>query len=137
MRLPRAAVGESLGTEGLSKSGVGTVLLVEDNPEVADASTGLLEQLGYHVRWVSDAETALAEIERDGIDIVFSDIVMPGKMDGVNLARAIRKMRPDLPVLLTTGYSGSPKDVQIDFPVLKKPYLLQELSLELTKLSEV
>jgi PAS domain S-box-containing protein len=136
MRLPRAAAGENQGSEAGSKSGSGTVLLVEDNPEVADASTGLLEQLGYRVRWVSDAETALAEIERDGIDIVFSDIVMPGKMDGVNLARAIRKIKPDLPVLLTTGYSGSPKDVQIDFPVLKKPYLLQELSLELTKLSE-
>jgi len=136
MRLPHATLAESRDSEAPGKSGCGTVLLVEDNPEVADASAGLLEQLGYRVRWVSDAETALAEIERDGIDIVFSDIVMPGKMDGVNLARAIRKLRPGLPVLLTTGYSGSSKDVQIDFPLLKKPYLLQELSLELTKLTD-
>ena len=50
---------------------------------MAVASTGLLEQLGYKVRWASDASAALAELEKDGIDIVFSDIVMPGKMDGV------------------------------------------------------
>ncbi len=95
----------------------GTVLLVEGNPEVADASTGLLEQLEYAVRWVSDAETPVAEIERDGIDLVFSDTVMPGKMDGVKLARAIRKMQPELPVLLTTGYSDSARDARTDFPV--------------------
>ena len=83
----------------------GTVLLVEDNPEVASASAGLLEQLGYRVRWVSDAPSALAEIEKDGIDIVFSDIVMPGKMDGLRLAKAIRAKRPAMPVLLATGYS--------------------------------
>ena len=114
----------------------GTVLLVEGNPEVADASTGLLEQLEYAVRWVSDAETPVAEIERDGIDLVFSDTVMPGKMDGVKLARAIRKMQPELPVLLTTGYSDSARDVRTDFPVLKKPCQLRELSVELSKLTQ-
>ena len=67
--------------------GSGIVLLVEDNPDVADVSTSLLEQLGYTVRRVADAEAALREIERDGIDMVFSDIVMPGKMDGLGLAR--------------------------------------------------
>ena len=71
-----------------------TVLLVEDNPAVADASAGLLEQLGYTVRWVPNAETALEEIEADGIDLVFSDIIMPGKMDGLKLARAIREKNP-------------------------------------------
>jgi CheY-like chemotaxis protein len=112
------------------------VLLVEDNPEVADASTGLLEQLGYAVRWVSNAEAALKEIERDGIDLVFSDIVMPGKMDGVKLASAIRAIRPDLPVLLTTGYSGGTGEARTEFPVLKKPFQLHELSRELSKLTE-
>src|SRR5205823_6042569 len=63
--------------------GCGTVLLVEDNPEVASVSTALLEQLGYTVRRAGDAEAALREIEHDGIDLVFSDIIMPGKMDGL------------------------------------------------------
>jgi CheY-like chemotaxis protein len=136
MRLPRATRAEGQEEEPASKSVSGTVLLVEDNPEVADASAGLLEQLGYAVRWVSDAETALAEIERDGIDLVFSDIVTSGKMGGVKLERAIRKKKPDLPVLLTTGYSDSARELRTDFPVLKKPYQLHELSVELSKLTE-
>jgi CheY-like chemotaxis protein len=111
------------------------VLLVEDNPEVATASTGLLEQLGYQVRWVPDALTALAEIEKDDIDIVFSDIVMPGKMDGVGLARAIRALRPKLPILLMTGYSANAMEIGAQFPILRKPYQLHELSRELQKLT--
>ena len=70
--------------------GSGTVLLVEDNPEVASVSAGLLEQLGYTVRRVANAEAALRELELDGIDLVFSDIVMPGKMDGLGLARHLK-----------------------------------------------
>jgi CheY-like chemotaxis protein len=116
-------------------AGAGTVLLVEDNPDVAVASTGLLEQLGYKVRWASDAAAALAELEKDNIDIVFSDIVMPGKMDGVGLAKAIRATRPGLPILLMTGYSASVKEIGSQFPVLRKPYQLHELSRELQKLT--
>ena len=74
------------------------MLLVEDNPEVASASADLLEQLGYLVRWVPNAEAALEEIERNGIDLVVSDIVMPGRMDGLGLARAIKEKRPELPI---------------------------------------
>jgi CheY-like chemotaxis protein len=75
--------------------GSGTVLLVEDNPEVASVSAGLLEQLGYTVRRVANAEAALREIELDGVDLVFSDIVMPGKMDGLGLARHLKASGPD------------------------------------------
>ena len=87
IRLPRAVETAKVEVQTSSKNGAGTVLLVEDNPDVADASAGLLEQLGYTVRWVSDAETALQELEANGIDLVFSDIVMPGKMDGLRLAQ--------------------------------------------------
>ena len=132
--LPRAVMAEKQ-EEQSSRPGSATVLLVEDNPDVADASMGLLEQLGYTVRWVADAETALQAIDVDDIDVVFSDIVMPGKMDGVKLAQAIKARRPDLPVLLTTGYSQSAKDVRGDFPVLRKPYQLHELSQELARLT--
>jgi CheY-like chemotaxis protein len=51
----------------------------------------MLEQLGYKVRWAADATAALAEIRRNGIDIVCSDIIMAGKMDGVHLAKTIRQ----------------------------------------------
>src|SRR4029077_3617088 len=86
--LPRSELGAAVAKRETNLIGSGTVLLVEDNPDVATASTDLLEQLGYSVRWVSDAEHALEEVERDGIDLVFSDIVMPGKLDGLALARA-------------------------------------------------
>ena len=115
----------------------GTVLLVEDNPEVANASTTLLEQLGYSVRWASSADAALREIEKNGIDILFSDIVMPGHMDGISFARAVRLKHPHLPILLATGYAKAGYDVGSDFPILRKPYALHELSQALAKLNAV
>jgi CheY-like chemotaxis protein len=115
-------------------SGSGTVLLVDDNPEVAAVSTSLLEQLGYTVRRVANAEAALREIERDGIDLVFSDIVMPGKMDGLGLARHLKAMRPRLPILLATGYSEAAMNVRGDFPILRKPYEIHQLSQAIAKL---
>jgi PAS domain S-box-containing protein len=114
--------------------GSGTVLLVEDNPEVASISATLLEQLGYTVRRVADAETALREVERDGIDLVFTDIVMPGKMDGLGLAHRLREIRPDLPILLATGYSDAASNVRGTFPILRKPYEIHQLSRAIAKL---
>ena len=130
--LPRAPAGQQRGPDIQASAGGGTVLLVEDNPEVASASTSLLEQLGYNVRWVSDASAALVEIEKDGIDAVFSDIVMSGKMDGVRLAKTIRAKRPGMPILLATGYSAAATN--LEFPILRKPFQLHELSRELEKL---
>jgi PAS domain S-box-containing protein len=133
--LPKAAMQSAPGQQQVSSKGTGTVLLVEDNPEVATVSTGLLEQLGYTVRWVADASAALSELEKDGIDIVFSDIVMPGKMDGIGLARKIREKKPEIPILLVTGYSSSTKEIGSQFSILRKPYQLHELSRELQKLA--
>ncbi len=133
--LPKAITHLSPEAEQMSSKGSGTVLLVEDNPEVATVSTGLLEELGYNVRWANDAPAALAELEKDGIDIVFSDVVMPGKMDGIGLAKIIREKNPKIPILLVTGYSSSVKEIGSQFPILRKPYQLHELSRELQKLA--
>ena len=127
--VPDMAISET----SVAPARAGTVLLVEDNPEVASASAGLLEQLGYLVRWVPNAEAALKEIERDGIDLVVSDIVMPGRMDGLALARIIQEKRPDLPILLATGYSEAAQNVRADFPILRKPYQMHELSRAIAK----
>jgi PAS domain S-box-containing protein len=135
MCLPKATGQLTPEQKQVSLKGSGTVLLVEDNPEVATASAGLLEQLGYHVRWAADASAALAELERDGIDIVFSDVVMPGKMDGFGLAKTIREKNPRIPILLMTGYSASTTEIGAQFPILRKPYQLHELSRELQKLT--
>jgi len=120
--------------DAVDGSGSGTVLLVEDNPDVASVSISLLEQLGYTVRRVADAEAALLEIDRDGVDLVFSDIVMPGKMDGLAFAHRVREIRPDLPVLLATGYSDAAANVRGDFPILRKPYEIHQLSQAIAKL---
>jgi PAS domain S-box-containing protein len=134
--LPRDQTGTvSDRTPSPASSGSGTILLVEDNPDVATASAGLLEQLGYTVRWVSNAEAALAEIEADGIDLVFSDIVMPGKMDGLTLAQTIRGRYPRLPILLATGYSDTLRRTSLGFQILRKPYEIHELSQALSKVS--
>jgi len=127
--LPRQQAGPAPETEErIEFGGSGTVLLVEDNPDVASVSRNLLEQLGFNVRRAADAEAALREIERNHVDLVFSDIVMPGKLDGLGLARRLREIRPDLPVLLATGYSDAAADVRGEFPILRKPYEIHQLS---------
>ncbi len=133
--LPRNDVGPAVAEDqGVETAGSGTVLLVEDNPDVATVSANLLEQLGYTVRRVADVEAALTEIERDGIDFVFSDIVMPGKMDGLALARHLKANRPGLPILLATGYSDAAANASGDFPILRKPYEIHQLSEAIAKL---
>jgi PAS domain S-box-containing protein len=133
--LPRERTGPLADMRTVSEmAGSGTVLLVEDNPDVASVSSSLLEQLGYTVRRVADAEAALREIERDNVDLVFSDIVMPGKIDGLDLARRLRQLRPDLPILLATGYSDAAAGVRGGFPILRKPYEIHQLSQAIAKL---
>jgi DNA-binding LytR/AlgR family response regulator len=70
----------------------------------------------------------LATDGRD-VDIVFSDVVMPGGMNGVELARELRRLRPELPVLLTSGYSDAVRQLHPDesLPLIEKPYRLETL----------
>jgi PAS domain S-box-containing protein len=132
--LPRSTAALTRRPEQLSHRGTGTVLLVEDNPDVANASTGLLEELGYAVRWASDVDSALGEIAANGIDLVLSDIVMPGKMDGLALARILKQKHPGLPILLATGYSEAARNAAAEFPILRKPYQIHELNEALSRL---
>jgi len=107
-----------------AKPRAGIVLLVEDNPEVAAVAKSYLEQLGYKVKQATTGPAGLARVEQDrDIDVVFSDILMPGGMTGLELAEAVRRRFPDVAVLLTTGYSSSAQDaVRRGFEVLQKPY---------------
>jgi PAS domain S-box-containing protein len=106
----------------------GTVLLVEDNPDVAAVNVAMLEELGYRVRTVGNAAAALEAIGEETFDLVVSDIIMAGPMDGLGLARTIRERQPGLPVLLVTGYSHVPSEAGADFIVMRKPFKLAELS---------
>jgi len=98
------------------------ILVVEDNPDVGGASVAVLEQLGYSTTLVTDAQSALDRLAQESFDLVFSDIVMPGSMDGLMLGQEIQKRWPGLPVLLTTGYSAAAQSAGDLFPIIRKPY---------------
>ena len=114
---------------GAAAPPAGVVLLVEDNQEVAEVAQAYFEQLGYSVRHAAGAQAGLNLIESEpGIDLVFSDILMPGGMNGLELADAVRRRYPEIAVLLTTGYSSGAQDaVRRGFAVLQKPYDLATL----------
>jgi two-component system, NtrC family, sensor kinase len=107
----------------------GTVLLVEDNAEVVEVARSYLADLGFRVKVAASAQEGLDLIEREGdIDLVFSDILMPGGLTGLELAKLLRRRFPRIVVLLTTGYSSSVEDaLREGFEVLRKPYDLAAL----------
>lgn len=107
------------------------VLVVEDDEEVAMFVSEMLRDLGYEVLRTGSALGALGALANDRrIDLVFSDIMMAGEMDGIGLAREVKARRPHLPVLLTSGNpEAARKHVEADgFLVLAKPYRLEDLS---------
>jgi PAS domain S-box-containing protein len=105
------------------------VLLVEDNDHVREFAHHLLDELGYRVVSAASAEEALELLDRETVDVLFTDVVMPG-LSGLELARLARQRDPSLPVLLASGYSeeivGSAGS---EFEIVRKPYdtkLLEE-----------
>jgi len=111
------------------KRGSERVLLVEDNHEVREVTTAFLEELGYQVSLAENADAALELLASEkGISLVFSDIAMPGAMNGVALARRVRASYPHIAVLLTTGYAPQHELLDDTLSVLRKPYRLGALS---------
>ena len=109
------------------------ILLVEDDDAVAAAVGGMLSELGYrHVR-VANATAALEALESgEAVDLVFSDMVMPGVIDGVTLAQSIRARWPELPVVLTSGFSEAADTASREgWRLLAKPYRIDALAAEL------
>jgi PAS domain S-box-containing protein len=126
---PKSAQNE--GNTALEKLEGGAALLVEDNPEVAKVAEQMIEQLGYRVQRAGGAKEALELAEGAPFDLVISDIVMAGPMDGVGLARALRQRQPDLPVVLVTGFASSV--TELEFAVLRKPFEVSDLSQVIAK----
>jgi two-component system NtrC family sensor kinase len=107
-----------------------SVLVVEDNIEVGKFATDALTELGYGTTLVDNATHALEELAAgaERYDVVFTDVVMPG-MTGIELAQEIRRYHPDLPVVLTSGYSHALSETGSDgFELLQKPYSMEQLS---------
>jgi signal transduction histidine kinase/CheY-like chemotaxis protein len=107
----------------------GAVLIVEDDDSVATMVCELIDDLGYRSIRVATAREALDALEqgRSEFDIVFTDIMMPGTMNGIDLARAVRQRLPDLPIVLTTAYAGLAEMPDTEFCVLYKPYGPEQL----------
>jgi PAS domain S-box-containing protein len=106
-----------------------TVLLVEDHPQVSEVTADLIGSLGYRVVTADCAAAALGVLESgQAIDLVFTDIVLPGSLDGFELAQNIKERHPKLPVLLTTGYTDASRETRGDYPILRKPYQLSTLA---------
>ena len=129
---PEASAVEEDGMTGpVEPGGFGQqVLVVEDNVEVGRFATQILEDLGYVTTWAANADAALAHLADRGVvfDAVFSDVVMPGK-NGVELAQEIKRRFPNLPVVLTSGYSHVlAQEGSHGFELLQKPYSAEQLS---------
>ncbi len=129
---PAAAAAEapSDAARPAAARGAGTVLLVEDDEEVAGIAARILELIGYESHHVRDARTALALLlGGQKFDLVFTDIVMPGGMSGLDLARKVRRHFPNLPVLLASGYSHAAAEVaRENLPIVAKPYRADTLA---------
>jgi len=142
--LPRSAVlpnRSKTATDDLDSSArrrvlAGSILLVEDDDEVAALVADMLRELGYFVTRVASAQAALGALaDNRPVDLVFSDVMMPGLMNGVDLAREIRRRRPSIAILLTTGYAGAAlehADVE-KVNLLFKPYEISTLDAALRR----
>ena len=107
------------------------VLLVEDDDEVAALAKGMLDELGYDVMRTSTAAAALGALANGRrIDLVFSDVMMPGSMNGVELAQVIRSRHAELPILLTSGFVPAAQQgaEAAGIRILAKPYRLDDLA---------
>jgi two-component system NtrC family sensor kinase len=132
--LPRAAEQELAQAQPAPAATTARILLVEDSTEVAQVTNDYLERLGHAVEVVPSAQDALALLRaksdpKAGFDLVLSDIVMPGEMDGLDLARRVHAEFANLPIVLVTGYSASADAARREgFEVLRKPYTVDRLA---------
>lgn len=144
IQLPRSAKPllavrpDESGTAPASEKGE-TVLLVEDDAAVLELGRELLGELGYAVIPASHANAALSVL-RNGqkVDVLFTDVVMPGGISGVDLAREARALKPGIKILLTSGYTGETIDRQelgaLDLPIIGKPFEKDSLAMKLRTL---
>ncbi len=117
------AIAESSEHPPPERRGSETILLVEDQEEVADLAESILADAGYRVLRASTGDEAMKRFDDWGsFDLLFTDVVMPGTLSGVALAREMRRRRPDVPVLVTSGYSAESIQRAAEFPMLGKPY---------------
>jgi PAS domain S-box-containing protein len=108
------------------------VLVVEDNPDVAKAAIGMLEALGYSIVSAPNADAALVALAQQRFDLLFTDVVMPGRLNGIALAQEVGTRYPDMGILLTSGFSSklnAERDLAtLGADFLGKPYRRSDLA---------
>lgn len=110
------------------------ILVVDDDVLIAMSTVDMLEDLGHEVIEANSGANALDVLRaNDRVDLMITDFAMPG-MNGAQLAEAAKKLKPDLPILLATGYAEMPKGTSIDLPRLGKPYSQGQLAREVSRL---
>jgi len=104
-----------------------TVLVVDDEADLLELAIAYLEEMGYRVLYANDGEQALQVLAREPeIDLLVTDIIMPGGMNGVDLARRVRMARPGVKIIYSSGFPSDAlaqkSGTRIDGPLLSKPY---------------
>jgi PAS domain S-box-containing protein len=113
----------------------GSVLITEDDPDVLTVSVETLRLLGYEVYSAANAAEAMTILRRDvPIDVLFTDVVMPNGMNGIDLVREARRLRPEIRALLCSGYSRDGIQTDESTSFLTKPYMIADLARELASL---
>ncbi|MDK1024026.1 MAG: PAS domain S-box protein [Gammaproteobacteria bacterium] len=133
---------DAVPTEKNLKVGSGTVLVVEDEARVRRVAVYDLKRLGFDILEAENAQAAMTLFEsNNSVVLLFSDVLMPGGIDGVGLAKWVRTHYPDVKVLLTTGYSkdlfNDKNNNIIPFPVIRKPYSIENLTDKISLLLEL
>jgi CheY-like chemotaxis protein len=115
--------------------GAATILVVEDDPNVRAVTSAMLRDLGYTALEATTARAALALLDREPVDLVFTDVILPDGMSGVELANEVAKARATTPVLLTSGYTAQRLNLagDKDLQILNKPYDEARLSEAISK----
>ncbi|MCC4115046.1 PAS domain S-box protein [Aromatoleum toluclasticum] len=114
-------------------SGCETILVVEDEDNVRELVCRVLGGLGYRILQAPEGRTALGLLAGDpGIDLLFTDVILPGGMNGPEIARHARQLRPDLKLLYTSGYTGNAllelEAIPGEFRLISKPYVIEDLA---------
>lgn len=108
-----------------------TILVVEDDEAVRQAAVWMLQMFGYETREAADGAEAMETLRSDeGIDLLFTDVILPRGMNGIELAEAAQRLRSDLGIVLTTGHAEAETRAlnESGFRVLSKPYSNDELA---------
>jgi signal transduction histidine kinase len=142
--LPRAPNGPDAEVEAVQPrplpAGTERILVVEDNEDLLEATSAMLTTFGYRVLCARTGAEAIEILDSGAeIDLLFSDVVMPNGMNGIELARQTRQRSKDMKVLLTSGYAGDVLEryrAVDEFPIIDKPFRLSDLAWRLRSILE-